>query len=1049
LTENNDGAADRRLVLDYLERQLIGPVGADDEILGELPHRRYLTGILFPSEVDADTGLAEDIQDETPGDVPGRLGEDQADEPIALTGQRLPSAVGVSFVLSRWGPVSAEISAARYGKQDDGWRRSPIQLAGEQAILLAPPPTPGRTQEWILDRSASLDVVWRAFGDGALVTVALVNRRRIPEEGGVNPADCLLQVNLRCSPAEGLISPYPSSLSIQSDEEEEELALLYRNVPTFAVGHGAAAVWGKEADRRVAWVGTSYLPSHAIPSVSFELPDAGSVLSLLRLGQIDTDTSVIDDLDRFLDRYDAWAGELQATAAGVQPRLAGAAARLLGRVRDAGLRMRRGVRLLESDEHPEVRRAFAMANRAMLRQMVHAGEDFSGRRRQWTDSLPAIPDYDDGTRAWRPFQLAFLMLTIESVVLDESPDRDLVDLIWFPTGGGKTEAYLGLVAFTIFHRRLVHGEDGAGTTVITRYTLRLLTAQQFQRAATLVCACELIRRKAPDILGSRPISIGLWIGGNNSPNQYSQAVALLGKIKNKEWTSVSFQVDLCPWCGTETIPEGDAPDEAYAVHPANDSFRMACANPECDFHDHLPVSSVDEDLYDNPPTVLIGTVDKFARITWEGRAGVFLGAGNDPGPSLVIQDELHLISGPLGTIVGLYEAAFDVVMHRHGARPKIIASTATIRRAEEQVRGVFGRKVVMFPPSGLDADDSYFVQFDRDKPGRLYCGVMPQGHTPLTAMVHLSAVLLQAPMEVPLTPPADDAYWTLVAYHNNLRELGKSVTLAHDDIPARMSVIAEAEEDVRPLPDNEILELTSNVPAAEIPGRLEQMQRRRGEKGAVSFVASTNMISVGVDVPRLGLMLVSGQPKTTSEYIQATSRVGRGKVDGLVVTMFSPTRPRDRSHYESFVPYHSALYRAVEPTSVTPFAIPARNRALHAGLVVMARHARGWEPNDAASLFSAADGEWQELVNSFLERAAMAEPDEAQDVERHLQELETRWAELALDAEETGGLRYSTSGGREHIGLLHRFGERGKGWETLDSMRNIDVQVSLRVRGED
>ena len=208
----------------------------------------------------------------------------------------------------------------------------------------------------------------------------------------MEPADCLLQVSLRCSPADGLIPPYPSSLSIQSDEEEEELALLYRNVPTFAVGHGAAAVWGEEADKRVGWVGTSYLPSHAIPSVSFELPDAENVLSLLRLSQIDTDTSVIEDLDRFLDRYDAWAEELQATAAGIQPRLAGAAARLLSRIRDAGLRMRRGVRLLESDEHPEVRRAFAMANRAMLMQMVHTDEDFSGRRRRWTDSLPAVPE---------------------------------------------------------------------------------------------------------------------------------------------------------------------------------------------------------------------------------------------------------------------------------------------------------------------------------------------------------------------------------------------------------------------------------------------------------------------------------------------------------------------------------------------------------------------------------------------------------------------------------------------------------------------------------
>ena len=696
MTENDDTATDRRLVLEYLQRQLVGPIGADDELLGEQPHRRYLTGILFPSEADADVELAEDIQDETPGEVTGRLGEDQGDEPIALTGQRLPSAVGVSFVLPSWSPVRAEIAAARYGKRDDGWRRSPIQLAGEQAITLAPPSRPGRTQVLILDSSASLDVVWREFGAGALVTVALVNRRRMSEDGGVDPADCLLQVNLRCFPADGLILPYPSSLSIQSDEEEEELALLYRNVPTFAVGHGAAAVWGNEdAGQRVSWVGTSYLPSYAIPSVRFELPDAGNVLSLLRLSHIDTDRSVIRDLDRFLDQYDVWAEELKAIAVGIQPRLAGAAARLLGRISDASLRMRRGVRLLESDEHPEVRRAFAMANRAMLMQMVHTGEDFSGRRKLWTDSLPAARDYDDTSRVWRPFQLAFLLLTIESVALDESPDRDLVDLIWFPTGGGKTEAYLALAAFTIFHRRLVHGDAGAGTTVITRYTLRLLTAQQFQRAATLVCACELIRRESPDSWGAGPSRLA------------SGSVATTARTPTPRpwpyWSRSRTGVDQR--ASRSRAARGAGPSSSrrrragrsLPVHPANDSFRMACANPGCDFRDHLPVSSVDEDLYDNPPTVLIGTVDKFARIVWEGRAGVFLGAGGDPGPSLIIQDELHLISGPLGTIVGIYEAAFDVLMSRHGARPKIVASTATIRRAEQQTLGVFGRKVVMFP----------------------------------------------------------------------------------------------------------------------------------------------------------------------------------------------------------------------------------------------------------------------------------------------------------------------------------------------------------------
>jgi hypothetical protein len=260
-------------------------------------------------------------------------------------------------------------------------------------------------------------------------------------------------------------------------------------------------------------------------------------------------------------------------------------------------------------------------------------------------------------------------------------------------------------------------------------------------------------------------------------------------------------------------------------------------------------------------------------------------------------------------------------------------------------------------------------------------------------------------------------------------------------------VIAETEDGIRRLPDDEILELTSNVPPAEIPEKLELLQRRRGETGAASFVASTNMISVGVDVPRLGLMLVVGQPKTTSEYIQATSRVGR-RGAGLVMTLYSPSKPRDRSHYESFVPYHSALYRAVEPTSVTPFSVPARARALHADLVVMARHGRGWEANDAASLFTSSDEDWQKMVASFLERVAAAEPDELQDAQRHVEELEAQWSQLTARAEESGGLRYST-GGRQHVGLLRRFGQPGPGWETLDSMRSIDMQVRLRVRGEE
>jgi Helicase conserved C-terminal domain len=1041
---------DREAILHYIRRQLVGPADGEHELLLEPPQRRYLTGILFPTDADADQSLQDDIQDEVAGDVPGELGEDQGDDPVSLAGQRLPSAVGVSFIVPTWEPIRVELNMARYLPSDGDWHRKPITIEGKDSIILSPPERPRITRTAVLDGTVTLDVNWREFGRGALVTVSLVNRRTLTPKGSVSTVDCLFQVVLKCFPTSQAIPPYPTALSLQSDPEEEELALLYRNVPTFAIGHGAAAIWGSEEAGHVAWVGNSYLPSHSVPRVDFTLKSASDTLSLQRLSAIEGDVSVISSLYQFVDDYESWSDELRVTLSQIsKPALSAAAGLLLGRISTSISRMRRGVDLLASDEHLNVRRAFALANRAMLMQMVHGSDQFAGKRKQWTAALPDEPDYASEalTHSWRPFQLAFFLLTLESAAFDDSADRSVVDLIWFPTGGGKTEAYLALAAFTIFYRRLTAGDSGAGTTVITRYTLRLLTAQQFQRAATLVCACEGIRRLDPGTLGSRPISIGIWIGGGNSPNGYGKAVELLEQIKNKEWTSLSFQVDLCPWCGTEIIPKDDAPDEAYGVRPAYDSFRMACPNPGCEFHDNLPVSSVDDDIYDNPPTILIGTVDKFARFPWEERAGTILGAGSDPGPSLIIQDELHLISGPLGTIMGLYEAAFDIVMRKHGANPKVVASTATIRRAEQQVRGVFGRQVAVFPPSGLDADDSYFVRFDRNAPGRLYCGVMPQGHTPLTAMVHLSAALLQAPEEVGLRPKSRDLYWTLVAYHNSLRELGKTVTLAHDDIPARMSVIAVTEDAVRPLPDDEILELTSNVAPAEIPGKLEALQRRYDEKNAISFVASTNMISVGVDVPRLGLMLVVGQPKTTSEYIQATSRVGR-EGPGLIFTLYSPARPRDRSHYESFIPYHSALYKAVEPTSVTPFSIPARNRALHADLVVLARHAKGWRSNNDAGMFSALDDEWAILVECFLDRSRSADSDELDGIRQHIADLEEQWGQRAAMAESSGGLRYRAPG-REHVGLLRSFEQVGTEWPTLNSMRNIDVDVHMRIQGED
>jgi hypothetical protein len=1055
------GFADRDLVLGYLHDQLVGPVGGAIEVLEERPQQRYLTGILYPISPEPEDSMstAGSVADESePADEEqGQLIDDDGDDPIALAGQRRPSSAGVSFVASELSSVDVNIGFGRYIGVDEGdeqnerWSREPVE-----AVLRLNPdeslPCVSRTPVLEDDPGIEVEVRWRRHRSGSvIVTVVLVNRRRQEPRSAVRSQDCLFQVTIRCSPMAGVINRYPPSLHLRSDEEADELDLLYRKIPVFAVGHGVAAEWDRRALDAAApeFVQTTFLPVHVVPSVAFAVEGVEAVLDLHLLARTDAEPSaILPQLDAFVDGYQSW---IKATKASIvdrlEQRLADAADRLIERMFVAEERMRRGVRLLA--EQPRVRQAFGLANQIMLMQMVHSGSELAGKSHS-LDGAPehVDPDYRLYEAAWRPFQLGFLLLTLDGAVNDV-PDRELVDLIWFPTGGGKTEAYLGLAAFTIMYRRLRFGDRGAGTTVITRYTLRLLTSQQFQRASTMIMACELIRRSRADELGSRPVSIGLWLGADNSPNSYVEARRSLSKIATGDVPEIGFQIEICPWCGTQLIPEPGNLDNDSGFQATNNSFRVFCRNPRCPFVNEIPISSVDEDLYEHPPTMLVATVDKFASMAWDRRPGIFFGAGDELGPSLVIQDEFHLISGPLGTVVGLYEAAFDVLMARNGAHPKIVAATATIRNADEQARGVYGRRVALFPPSGVDARHSYFVRTVYDTPGRAYAGVMPQGHTPLTGLVHLAAALLQAPVDRELSSEeAKDAYWTLVAYHNSLRELGKTITLAHDDIPERVKIIATAHDHLRELDDDQIVELTSNISARRIPQVLASLQQHAGENNAVSFLASTNMISVGVDVSRLGLMAVVGQPKTTAEYIQATSRVGRSKErPGLVVTLYSPAKPRDRSHYESFVPYHSALYSAVEPTSVTPFSVPARDRALHADLVVLVRHALGLGEDRDAARFDPTNPTFKAILDDFVERASSADPSETAGVRGQLERLIEDWDRMARDAEDDGGLRYRGSG-RETPRLLRRFtAARGEGWRTLDSMRSVDVEVEVKVWG--
>ena len=1039
----------RNEMVNYLRQQLLGPHSGKNETLFESPARRYLLWMLFPQANPSSRIFGEEVIEDNPLEI----GDESTDGSIALSTQHMPSSMGVSFVVEQGSNLKIFSSAARYEREShEKWNRIPLgNLNSELDFVSAFPVSDGSINKFrVLDDRADVNVKWRDYGNDHLVTVALVNNS-VSDGENQNDEDILCQAELRCELESGKFLPYPRQNLIGFDDEEKEQELLYRNVPVYAIGHGCAADWDESND--VKWVKTEFLPTTDIPGVTFDIKGDDSVLDLSFLSKIDKEHNVIvKALRSFVSSYEIWIEET-LNAAEVAPELQSAKDRLAQRLSNAAFRMNEGVEMLDgvSREAIRARKAFSIANEAMLMQMRHSKPDLGGKRRKRADAIDPKIDYSTFEKAaWRPFQLAFILLAIPSLIDEDHPDRDVVDLIWFPTGGGKTEAYLGLVAFQIAIRRIHHGDKGGGTTVITRYTLRLLTTQQFQRAATLICALELIRRTRDEELGSEPITIGIWVGGETTPNTIADAEKIIERLKDGEEPSVGFSIELCPWCGTELIPEGTFQPEDWGFRTSS-SFIIFCPNNKCEFSSELPICVVDEVIYSKPPTFLIATIDKFAQMTWNSYAGSLLGVGRDMGPSLVIQDELHLISGPLGTIASLYEVAFDIIMGKFSKRPKVVSSTATIRMAESQVRSLFDREVFLFPPSGMDAADSYFVHQDKSVPGRRYLGVMSQSHTPTTSEVHTLSSLLQAPIDLKLAPEAKDTYWTVVAYHNSLRELGKTVTIARDDVPARLRVVTADGTEIREMEGElDIVELTSNVPSLQIPKNLERLGRTINDDDPVSIAACTNMFSVGVDIQRLGLMLVVGQPKTTSEYIQATSRIGRDpkRSPGLIVMHYSSAKPRDRSHYENFKAYHQSIYREVESTSVTPWALPARERALHAILVILVRFVLGLRQNSDAGDFESTS-ELSELVHEIIERTKKADESEFLSTKDHLERLIEEWIEFVSEAQEKNMKLFYKDQGKATLGILRDFNSKGNfGWATLHSMRNVDQEIQLRVDGE-
>ncbi len=870
-----------------------------------------------------------------------------------------------------------------------------------------------------------------------MVTVTLTNAARATTQKPERMWDDLLtQVELSVEMAPGSLLEYPAVASETFDDEELELRLQYRAHENHAVGHGAAPEWTRDvaADRVMART----VPLALVKGTLTELSDGWQVnpLAFDSSAMANCESSragICSALDTLVSAYGSWRDGLDCESE--------AAKRIAGRVVSTEGRMRAGVEVLRTDD--VAWRAFQLANRAMVLQYQRGTKAFAGVRRSLDDPADLDPEAvraPEG-RPWRPFQIGFFLDVLTGLVDPSHPDRELVDLIWFPTGGGKTEAYLLAAAFEIFRRRLVDGEFGAGTAVLSRYTLSLLTAQQFQRAAGTILACEIIRRETKD-LGSIPISIGLWVGDATTKNRFADARSVFTSVRGASDPNDVFIVDRCSWCGTEIMPRRFSDDDAaYGVTASGSGFALHCPRSDCPFHDRLPVHVIDDELYDEVPTFVLGTVDKFADLAWHERGGAFLGnSGSFAPPSLIIQDELHLLTGPLGTTMAVYEHAIEIACERDGRPPKVVASTATVRRAGEQVRGLFGRDVAVFPPPGTDEADSFFARRDERGAGRLYLGLMPQGHTSDTAVVHTLAALLQGPTAFALEDEDRDLFWTIVAYHSSLQELGRTMTIARDDVPLRLE--ARYGEDARRLLADDVEELTANVTRAEQPRLLERLGSAAGTDDVVSVLAATNMFSVGVDVPRLGLMLVNGQPKGTSEYIQATSRVGRNG-PGLVVSLFRSARPRDRSHFETFSSYHNSLYRHVEPTSVTPYSPPSQRRSLHAALVILARFAAGYRRNgDAGRAFPDGAETLRGHADRLVAVVERVDPAEASSARASLDGFIDAWERSALSST----LLYSDEQGR-FSRLLKGFGQKGEGTATLRSMRNVDAQTSLYVRG--
>ncbi len=1103
----------REKLIEEMIKEVYGPRnGSEEEIDGD-PSKEYLTGVIISRNCRMKTDATPDSESIISVGKNFQAEDDNSDDdppafpafvPSDIDPRNRPSSFGISFALKKveqsfkicvtWGTYSqGETGKRKTWKRTPHHFKSQIEIDKNEKIVSIYEGNDGKILLYI-----------RKISDGEYnhIILNIVNNLTSEECNGKKLTEkSIFQPSIRIKVLNGIQPLFP-------EQNKDVLRFLYRNRPAYARGYFCSAIWkdidySDYIDKKILWpdgqhfrdecleffssdVRSEFVPLYPDPTPSFEWnknfgePPELSAFKLSEMWKEDVDSL----LSPLADAYEKWVEENENVIKNdkeVPP------SDLIKNQKLLLKRLREGIKIIKDNE--QVRLSFCFANRVIWLQnkWKKTGEDF----------------------IWRPFQLAFIIIVLRSLTQENSDFRDYIDLLWVPTGGGKTETYLALMAFIIALRRtkMTSTEDktGYGVAVITRYTLRLLTVQQFRRTLRMVTAAEYLRVLNTDygrgwrpkkckinkdlIFGSLRFSIGLWVGGSVSPNFLRKPeVGAIDAIRKKSVESDPAQVIRCPVCGTYlSVPESGLPigeklflliqsdkepeEIKNKIFSSNEvsqklkdisikkdhteymtliltpkniklreddidklwqkisdivpikllslrasrpgyfgcrkepgrkrdlprDFEIYCPNPDCElnngvhytegvplnseplepekflgglverhsefpFSGHkipIPAYTVDEQIYHRCPSIIVSTADKIARLAFEPRAASIFGnvnrynsfygyyrdellpvdktvkASDDKNsiqikpflpPDLIVQDELHLMEGPLGSMFGLYENAVEALMKTAGNMPKYIASTATIKDASVQVERLFARKLFQFPPYGIKIEDTFFFSYpprkdswDEETPGRLYLGICTPGMAPLTPMIRIWSTLLKTGNDFKNSTNIK-YFWTVVGYFNAIRELGGAEALYREDIIERLKQISSGNS--RIIDPVKVVELSSRINSTDISDILDNLEN--GERKELSenpdAIFTTSMFGTGVDIPHLSLMVVDGQPKTTTQYIQATGRVGR-KHGGLIITFLRASRPRDLSHYEMFASYHQRIYSEVEPSSVSPFSV--------------------------------------------------------------------------------------------------------------------------------